>query len=85
MFFLLHPRSESCKVMSLSGDLELEGACLESYCPPEFESLNYTMWSEEELSNLTAEDLQWWKNFCGDDLSLNLTLGTHTPNGVEAL
>ena len=77
-------------MMSLRGDLELEGACLESYCPPEFDSLNYTMWSEDELSNLSVGDLQWWRNFCGDGLSPNpytpnLTSGTQITNRVEAL
>ena len=59
---------------SESGDLELEGACLESYCPPEFDSLDYTLWSEEELSNLSEEDLQWWKEFCGGGFH-NVTQG----------
>ena len=56
--------SETCKLSSEAGDLELEGACLESYCPPDIESLDYTLWNQDELSNLSEEDLQWWKNFC---------------------
>ena len=60
---------------SEAGDLELEGACLESYCPPDIESLDYTLWSQDELSKLSAEDLQWWKSFCGGGVTPLVTRG----------